>query len=340
MQFSKTIVLILFIASGCFNADTTPRNGVSMQGAITIKGISLVAPVQPIDGSALQPILHVNANSVALMPYAFCLSENPEVKYNHRGQWWSESDEGVMGCIELAHRQKMAVMVKPHLWIAHGMYTGAFTNGNEKNWMLWQESYRNYILHFAAIANRLHAEILCIGTELGATVRDRPQFWDSLIIAVRQVYHGKLTYAANWDDYKTFPFWAKLDYIGVDAYFPLATDKTPSVKSLKKGWEKYTTELETMSARYDRPILFTEYGYRNVDYNCAEPWKENDGNENPKAQVNAFEAFYQSLAGRKWFAGGFVWKWYADKFHRSTTIDFTPQNKPAGKVIERWYRNE
>ncbi len=300
----------------------------------------MVAPVKLIEETSIQPVINVNANSVALMPYAFCNPENPVIRYNHKGQWWGESDEGVIGCIKLAHKKKLSVMLKPHLWIGHGIYTGAFTLHTDKDWQLWEESYREYILHFATIADSLKAELFCIGTELGATIKARPQFWISLIDTIKQIYHGKLTYAGNWDDYKNFPLWEKMDYIGVDAYFPLDTDKTPSVKSLKKGWKKYSDELEKLSIKLNRPILFTEYGYRNVDYTGAEPWKENEGAQNDEAQANALESFYQTFAGKKWFAGGFVWKWYIDEGHyRRNKIDFAPQDKPAAKVLEKWYSN-
>lgn len=195
-------------------------------------------------------------------------------------------------------------MLKPHLWIAHGIYTGAFTLSTEKEWQLWEDSYREYILHFATVADSLQVELFCIGTELGATIKERPRFWSSLIDTLRKTYHGKLTYAANWDDYKNFPFWKKLDYIGVDAYFPLVNDKTPSINSLQKGWKKYSDELERIGTEHNRPVLFTEYGYRNVDYNTYEPWKEKGGKRNDEAQANALEAFYQSFAGKKWFSGG------------------------------------
>ncbi len=89
-------------------------------------------------------------------------------------------------------------------------------------------------------------------------------------LSLKQTYHGKLTYAANWDDYKKFPFWEKLNYIGVDAYFPLSSDKIPSVNSLQKSWKKYIDEMEKISLKHNRPILFTEYGYRNVDYTGEE----------------------------------------------------------------------
>ena len=304
-----------------------------------IKGMSIVAPVKAIDSNALLPIIDINANSIAVMPYAFCSPVNPEIKYNHKGQWWGESDEGVIGCIKLAHNKNLSVMLKPHLWIGHGIYTGAFNLSTETEWKIWEDSYQRYMLHFAAIADSMKAEIFCIGTELGACIKVRPQFWSLFIDTLKQTYHGKLTYAANWDDYKNFPFWEKLDYIGIDAYFPLSTNEKPSINTLREGWNKYRDELEKISLKHKRPILFTEYGYRNVDYNTAEPWKENEGKQNNEAQSNAFEAFYQTFAGKKWFAGGFVWKWYADSFHRPREIDFTPQNKPAAKVIKNWYKN-
>ncbi len=300
----------------------------------------MVAPVNPIDKTVLKPIVNVNANSVALMPYAFFSVDNPEVRYNQHEQHWGENIEGVAGCIQLAHKNNLSVMVKPHLWIGRGIYTGTFRLNTENNWKIWEESYRKYMLHFATVADSMKAEIFCIGTELGATIKERPGFWSSLIDTLRKAYHGKLTYAANWDDYKHFPFWEKLDYIGVDAYFPLNTDETPTVNSLKESWIKYIDELQKISMQYKRPVLFTEYGYRNVDHSTSEPWKENEGNQNDEAQSNALEAFYQSFAGKKWFAGGYIWKWYVEKSrHRKRDIDFTPQERPALQVIENWYSN-
>ncbi len=64
-----------------------------------------MAPVKPIDGSALQPIADAHAGSIALMPYAFCNAENPVIKYKSKGGWWGESDEGVIRCIQLAHEK-------------------------------------------------------------------------------------------------------------------------------------------------------------------------------------------------------------------------------------------
>lgn len=344
MLFYITRILFVFYffvnVIGCVNIDKSPSLHTHLSSRFLIKGVSVVAPVKPIDSIALQPIVDIHSNSIVVMPYAFCSPGNPIIRYDHKGQWWGESGDGVISCIELAHKKKLAVMLKPHLWIDHGTYTGTFMLKTDNDWKLWEDSYLNYMLYFGNIADSMKVEIFCIGVELGGAIKERPHFWISLIDTLKKIYHGKLTYAANWDDYKKIPFWKKLDYIGVDAYFPLSTDETPSVNSLKKGWKQYCEELEKISIEHNRPILFTEYGYQNVDYIGEEPWKEKGGDQNDEAQVNAYEAFYQSFAGKKWFAGGFVWKWYVDDGrHRKRGIDFTPQDKPAAKVIESWYGN-
>lgn len=49
-----------------------------------------------------------------------------------------------------------------------------------------------------------------------------------LIRQIRRVYHGPLTYAANWSgEYKQIRFWDALDYVGIQAYFPLRHGRQP-----------------------------------------------------------------------------------------------------------------
>ena len=68
--------------------------------------------------------------------------------------------------------------------------------------MILETSYKDYILTYAKAAEELNAEMLCIGTELEQFVIERPNFWKKLIREIRNVYKGKLTYAANWDEFK------------------------------------------------------------------------------------------------------------------------------------------
>jgi hypothetical protein len=69
-------------------------------------------------------------------------------------------------------------------------------------------------------------------------VAKRPEYWSQLIKKIKKIYF-KLTYAANWDDFDKVPFWNELDYIGIDAYFPLSNATTPSVLELNDAWQQH-----------------------------------------------------------------------------------------------------
>lgn len=212
----------------------------------------------------------------------------------------------------------------------------------EQDWKILEDSYERFILTYAQLAADLKVELFCIGTELEEFIANRPLFWDKLITQIRSIYPGKLTYAANWDEYKRTPFWASLDFIGVDAYFPLSEEKTPSVDDLKAGWHRWKSELAVLSANYDRPVLFTEYGYRSMDFTAKKPWlvDRNEEQVNLEAQVNAKKALFDEFWSEPWFAGGFLWKWFIhhDRAGGQEDNRFTPQNKPAEEIIKAYYK--
>ena len=126
-------------------------------------------------------------------------------------------------------------MIKPHIWIlqpSEGMWRADIYPNNEADWETWQASYRDFILRYARVAERAQAEMFCIGTEFSRLTTEKPEFWNDLIQSVREVYAGEITYAANWyEEFEKIPFWDDLDYIGIQAYFPL-TKKQNREKSL------------------------------------------------------------------------------------------------------------
>src|SRR5690606_41666481 len=86
-------------------------------------------------------------------------------------------------------------------------------------------------------------ELLCIGTELKQSVAHRPLFWKNLIVEVREIFGGKLTYASNWDSYTVPRFWSDLDYIGINAYFPLIESQHPDRSALSRAWQSIRKEI-------------------------------------------------------------------------------------------------
>ncbi|WP_407556634.1 glycoside hydrolase family 113 [Winogradskyella sp. 4-2091] len=310
-----------------------------------INGVSFVASRDVIDDKHVQPVVNVNANYAAIMPFGFIKNlEHPEIIHNTERQWFGETRAGAKQYIEALRTEQIKIMVKPQIWVWKGEFTGLIKMDSEENWKLLEESYSNFILEYAALANEINAEILCIGTELENFVKHRPNYWMDLITKIKTIYKGKLTYAANWDEFKRTPFWDQLDFIGVDAYFPVSENKTPTLQDCLEGWKAHKSTIEEMSTKHDKPILFTEYGYRSVDYSGKEPWVSSRSMQgvNMDAQVNTTKALYETFWKEDWFAGGFIWKWFHDYENVGGEDNhmFTPQNKPVEAVIKNYYKTE
>ena len=214
-----------------------------------INGVSFVASYGTIDAKHVQPVLKVNANYVALMPFSFMKDlASPSLVFNTDRQWFGETEKGLMHYAQQFEKTSVKVMVKPQIWVSEGQFTGFIEMTTEADWTLFEANYEKYILSYAAIAQKIQAELLCIGTELGSFVAKRPKFWNQLITKIKRVYTGKLTYAANWDAYKKVSFWGQLDFIGVDAYFPLSAEKTPTIADFEKGWQPHKEEIKITPA--------------------------------------------------------------------------------------------
>ena len=315
--------------------------GDNKRDGLFIKGINLEAPPRPFGTNALKGVKEANANWVSVIPYAFTSPENARVYFDGERQWWGEKSEGVIACIEMAQQLGLKVMIKPHLWVKGQGWAGDFMPGDEAKWLIWEESYEKYILNYAKIAAKYDVPLLCIGTECRKAAVIRPLFWENLIARVRDIYKGQLTYAANWDNYENITFWDKLDFIGIDAYFPLCDQKTPSVSQLNSFWKQPHRDISSFSQKFNKPVIFTEYGYKSIDYATIGHWKVSPDtlSANKTGQANAYESIYQTFWHEPWFKGGFLWKWHLfdARVNKNDKPGFTPQGKPAMAVIEKWF---
>ena len=317
----------------CGGSTFTPKQ-------VLFKGINFESTDSPVAAEAYDPMLNVNANSVSIIPYGFVYNNDSVVHYNEPFQWWGEKDEGVISLIESAHSKGLKVNIKPHIWLLNGQFTGNFVMNTESKWMALEDSYMEYILHFADIADSMNCEMVTIGTEFNAFVSNRPDFWNRLIDSTRAHFSEYVTYAENWDAFNAVPFWEQLDFIGIDAYFPLSDQQTPTVDEFKEGWIPHLTAIEQLQAQVQIPVIFTEYGYRSMDFCGDEPWDSSNGNGvNMEAQQNAYQGLYETFWDKEWFEGGFVWKWAPDHANAGGASNnrFTPQNKLAEETLQMMY---
>ncbi|WP_235841631.1 glycoside hydrolase family 113 [Confluentibacter sediminis] len=307
-----------------------------------INGVSFVSSRDTINRTHIDPVVNIHANYASIMPFGFIRNlEHPKVLYNWNRQMFGESKSGIKQYIHSLNKRGIEIMLKPQLWVARGEFTGLIKADHEEAWLELEQSYTKYILYFAELAEEEHVAIFCIGTELEGFIDKRPNYWKQLIKNIKKIYKGKLTYAANWNEYDRVPFWDQLDYIGIDAYFPVSDLKTPTLEDCRLGWLKHKDTIHAFSIMHDKPILFTEYGYRSVDFSGKQPWRsDRDMKEvNFEAQKNATQALLETFWGEDWFAGGFVWKWFhhPERTGGEDDSQFSPQNKPAEAIIKDWY---
>jgi len=344
MKLFRAVFFAMMITfCSCKNdAKIQPTSSIKIKDTVVanfeIKGVSYVATNSAIDSSNITPLNKVNCNWIAQMPFAHGYDSSPQLEFDQSSLWWGETNKGIIETTLLARKKGIRTMLKPQIWIG-GSYTGTFTLTNETDWQLWESNYLKYVFNYAHLADSLNIEMFCIGTELKLVVEQRPMFFNKLIDSIRTFYDGKLIYAANWDDYKAVPFWGKLDYIGIDGYFPLSTDNTPSVADMVASWQSTISAIEQFKTALNKDVIFAEIGYKSVDQCAYEPWNPTSNTVNMQAQSNSYQAFFEAFANKPWFKGAFLWKWYPKHENSGgfSNKDYTPQNKPAEAVIEKCF---
>jgi len=325
------IVIGVFLA----NVNTEKVTALEKQ-----KGVCWVGQPQAITELEIKDIKKCGVGWISQTPFGW--QRNPfdtliQAESSSQTPWWGESIQGIAVTTSLARQQGIKTLLKPHLWVRES-WPGEIEMKSEHDWKAWFRHYENFILAYATLADSTGIEILCIGTELHKTV-NRPE-WRSLIKKIKSVYKGKLTYAANFNgEFEDVPFWNELDYIGVQAYFPLATTKQPNLKELQQGWKDPIKRIEKLSQKFNKPVLFTELGYRSTTDAAIEPWRwpEYEEEISMETQSNCYEAFFHAVWPLDCIAGVYFWKWYPHMPRHSTAGDFTPQGKPAEDVMKNWF---
>ena len=314
------------------------------------RGISLEAARRPVTEATFVPLLEANVTWIVQTPFGWQPRYNsPRIGLNPNAGWWGESDAGIAETTQMAHEFGIKTLLKPHIWLndqSGGKWRGQIEMGSEADWQQWFAEYRSFMLHYARLAEENDIEVLCIGAELHHAAVAREADWRELIAAVRQEYGGALTYAANWHrEFEEISFWDALDYISIQAYFPLTDQVAPSVQELKRGWRSHVEAIEAVQRAQQKPVLFTEVGYHSTADGAIRPWEwdsadtEGSYEVGLQTQANCYEALFQTFWNRAWFAGAYFWKWHADDDVAGGRydLDFTPQNKPAEQVMAKWY---
>ena len=226
-------------------------------------------------------------------------------------------------------------MLKPHLWSGRRFH-GDISFSDESQFDVWFEQYRRWLLHFARFAELHGVDLLAVGNELsGLTVHESR--WRGLISDIRRIYSGPLTYAAHWNgEFERITFWDRLDYIGVNFYFPLSSPHERPATGAAQIVEA-RRRLQAISTRFDKPILFTEVGFPALKTAASKPWEENSSGLDAALQKQCYELWFQQFSRAPNVAGMYWWKWPTHGRGGPFDTSHRPLGKPALEVLRTWF---
>lgn len=220
---------------------------------------------------------------------------------------------------------------------------------HQTSWHTWFRNYDAFLRHYATIARNEQVELFSIGDESDSADSNRALYpeWRGAIAQVRAIYKGPVTYGADWPSYKTVTFWKDLDYVGIDAYFPLAPGGAghPSPVSLEAAWDRVADDIETWrqaSGLAAKPIFVAELGYYSGLGVAAEPafWRPAAAVD-LTGQADCYTATLNTIYRRPWLKG-LTWFWWANPSNPhwqggSGDNGYTIRNKPAYDVLARGF---
>jgi hypothetical protein len=266
---------------------------------------------------------------------------------------YSATMSSVEHAIDEIHAQGMNVLLKPMLDVKDGTWR-AHINPSSPN--TWFANYTNFLGTFADLAEEKGVAMFSIGCELNNMENPAHNTrWTNLIDNLRSRYSGPMTYSANWSPagdpdgggpapdsaggYEDVSWWNQLDYVGIDAYFPVSNNNNPTPAQLQSSWQSLAGTIETWRSNQglSQPVLFTEVGYQSFDGATQTPWGSS-GSVDLQEQADAYDALLSVMSTKPWWDGAFWWSWEPNPFAGGTTdTNFTAQHKPAEAVLRAHY---
>ena len=210
------------------------------------------------------------------------------------------------------------------------------------DWATWFDSYDDFILHYANLAETWNVAALCVAAELTAA-QSQEGHWRGLIASVRARFSGLLVFSTERQAVETVHFWDTLDLIGVDDYNPCPTcGDNATVAQLQMAWAGEVQRLGNLSAALGRPIVLSEVGICSLVGHLVYPnpaFAQCYGQlqfRSLSAQATWYTAMFQALWSQPWLQGLYLWKVTTDA-PDTTDCSFNPLNKPAAVVMSKYF---
>lgn len=288
----------------------------------------------PMSRESLRMMKEELAASHVILPITVTQAHPQSTKID----WQSDNvliDAEVKGMIAYTQGIGLKVILKPMVNVADGTWRAHINFFDydvpcEPTWSQWFDSYREYLNHYAKLAEETGCVMLVIGCELVNSDRREAQ-WRETISQIRQHYNGLLTY--NCDKYQenNLTWWDAVDVISSSGYYPI--DK----------WEQELDRIEQVVNHYQKPFFFCEVGCpsREGSQYLPNDWSFS-GEVSMIAQSRWFEKMFTACDKRNWIQGFGIWDWKARLYSREMALkddDYGVYGKPAAAIIREFYKS-
>ena len=198
----------------------------------------------PEMAKTLDELKSLGVNSIAIHPYAQ-IQEDGHVRFRN-----NDNFRHIAQPLDWARERGLSVMLIPHIayWGTKFLWRGEINFQTKEEWDRFFGDYQTWIVQMAKVAEAHGAQTFCIGLEFTFAQKFDAR-WRKIIAAVREVYHGKLTYGGNWDTFEEVTFGDAVDYIGVLAYFPLTKTSNPSSAEIADAWQRNASSWSLIRRR-------------------------------------------------------------------------------------------
>lgn len=358
MKLSVVLAIALLASAFADGASAQLRGPAAWQalGERGIRGVT-VGPIEssqqpgrgygtPYTEELLDELVALGTTWVSITPFGRVWSlESTEILMDFEAPY-EDNREAIGRFVEQAHARGLRVLLIPHLWVEMGGWRGEMNPGGGREWPAYQRAYRDFVMAWANDAARFGVDAFSVGVECKSWSARFGGYWDALIGEIRGVFPGLLTYSANWDEAEDVVFWDRLDFVGINAFYPLASHNEATFAEYVEGATRNRDAVRDLAILFDKPVLFVEVGYTTRSNAAVEPWLWPDDMQgvviDQVEQARALRAVFGAFLGEPWFAGFFIWRYYAnlDDVSQEAEWGFSPHGKLAERVLHEAFVSE
>lgn len=279
----------------------------------------------------LTELSSIGINTIYIVTFFQCRDEFHDSVYAGEN---TVSTSTIRLIIDLTRDAGIEPILKPHVNPDNKVPRHCMEPDDPKRWI---ELYGSLLIEYAELSAEYDLNAFVIGTELDNIV-DSPWFRERLLGDVRDVYDGELIYAASFDHFLSTSIWDHVDAVGVNAYFNMCRAESCPRSELVESWNYWLNLLDRFSVSKGKPVYITEIGYYSRK-GCA----INPGDWTRKSEIcfeeqaKAYEALLCQAGGFDSIEGIFWWQWELNNAWNNDSADYTPKDKPAEAVIEKYW---